>query len=166
MNKMPKQETMSLIQFQKQFATEKACHDHLFSMKWPEGYRCPRCGHDQYFQTNSRKLTLYECKQCRYQATVTVGTVMEKTRTDLRKWFWAIFLVAHDKRGVSASMLSIELEITYKTAWLMLHKIRKAMGERDTRYTLAGIVELDEPTLAPPLREANAGVVPTKRKYL
>jgi transposase-like protein len=154
---MPKQETISLIQFQKQFATEKACHDHLFSMKWPEGYRCPRCGHDQCFQTNSRKLTLYECKQCRYQATVTVGTVMEKTRTDLRKWFWAIFLVAHDKRGVSASMLSEELEITYKTAWLMLHKIRKAMGERDTHYTLAGIVELDDAYFGAPTEGGKRG---------
>lgn len=82
---------------------------------------------------------------------------MEKTRTDLRKWFWAIFLVAHDKRGVSASMLSEELEITYKTAWLMLHKIRKAMGERDTRYTLAGIVELDDAYFGAPTEGGKRG---------
>jgi hypothetical protein len=66
---------------------------------------------------------------------------MEKTRTDLIKWFLAIFIIAHDKRGVSATRLSEELEVTYKTAWLMLHKIRQAMRNRDANYTLAGIVE-------------------------
>jgi transposase-like protein len=97
-----------------------------------------------YFETKTRKLTLYECKKCRYQATVTVGTVMEKTRTDLTKWFLAIYLIAHDKRGISASRIAEEIEVTYKTAWLMLHKIRQAMKKRDAKYTLAGIVELDD----------------------
>ena len=69
--------------------------------------------------------------QCGYQATVIVGTVMEKTRVDLTKWFLALYLVAHDKRGTSACMLSQELEISYKTAWLMLNNICKAMIERD-----------------------------------
>lgn len=54
---MAKQEHMTLIQFQKQFNTEEACHDHLFSMKWPNGYRCPRCDHDQCFETKTRRLT-------------------------------------------------------------------------------------------------------------
>ena len=106
---------MSLISFQKQFSTQEACHDYLFSLKWSNGYCCEKCGHDAYFETKTRKHRLYECKKCRYQATVTVGTVMEKTRTDLIKWFLAIYLIAHDKRGVSATRLSEELEVTYKT---------------------------------------------------
>lgn len=69
---------------------------------------------------------------------------MEKTRTDLSKWFLAFYLIAHDKQGISAFKLAEEIEVTYKTAWLMLHKIRQAMRKRDAEYTLAGIVELDD----------------------
>ncbi len=154
---MAKQEPINLIQFQKQFTSENACYDHLFKMKWPDGYSCERCGHDHYFETTTRKLHLYECKKCRYQATVTVGTIMQKTRTDLTKWFLAIYLVAHDKRGVSAALLSQELSVTYKTAWLLLHKIRKAMGERDAQYTLAGIVELDDAFFGAPTEGGKRG---------
>ena len=141
---MSDQQPPSLIQFQRKFASEEACHFHLFTMKWAKGFHCTKCQHDQYYETKTRKLNLYERRQCGYQATVIVGTVMEKTRVDLTKWFLALYLVAHDKRGTSAVMLSQELEISYKTAWLMLHKIRKAMIERDSQYKLAGIVELDD----------------------
>lgn len=90
---------------------------------------------------------------------------MEKTRTDLTKWFLAIYLIAHDKRGISAHRLSEETEVTYKTAWLMLHKIRKAMRKRDAEYTLAGIVELDDAFLVRLLKVESAAVAPKKPKY-
>ncbi len=154
---MASQKPMNLLQFQNQFSTEEACQAHLFNMKWPNGFHCERCQHDQFFQTTTRKLTLYECKKCRYQATVTVGTIFERTRTDLRKWFWAIYFIAHDKRGVSATLLVEELSVTYKTAWLMLHKIRSAMGERDSQYTLAGIVELDDAFFGAPTEGGKRG---------
>jgi transposase-like protein len=154
---MANQETMNLIQFQNKFTSESACQIHLFNMKWSDGYKCEKCGHDQYFETTTRRLNLYECKKCRYQATVTVGTVMERTQTDLTKWFLAIYLVAHDKRGVSATLLSQELGITYKTAWLLLHKIRNAMGERDAQYALAGIVELDDAFFGAPTEGGKRG---------
>ena len=80
---------------------------------------------------------------CKYQTTVITGTIFKKTRMDLVKWFWTIFLIAQDKRGVSATYLSEELGIAYQTAWTIQHKVLKAM-ENDTTYTLAGIVELDE----------------------
>jgi hypothetical protein len=66
---------------------------------------------------------------------VAAGTVLEKSRTDLVKWFWATFLIAYDKRGVSATYLSTELEIAYQTAWQMGHKIRKTMGDHDASHT-------------------------------
>lgn len=163
---MAKYQQMSLISFQKQFSTEKACHDHLFSLKWSNGYCCEKCGHDAYFETKTRKHRLYECKKCRYQSTVTVGTVMEKTRTDLTKWFLAIYLIAHDKRGVSATRLSEELEVTYLTAWLMIHKIRQAMRKRDAAYTLAGIVELDDAFFGAPSEGGKRGRGTDKTKVL
>jgi transposase-like protein len=126
-------------------------------MKWPNGFICRKCKHDQYYETCTRKHKLFVCKQCRYQATVTVDTVMEKTRTDLVKWFLAIFLVAHDKRGISATLLAEQIEVTFKTAWLMLHKIRRAMGLRDATYSLAGIVELDDAFYGAPTEGGKRG---------
>jgi hypothetical protein len=69
---------------------------------------------------------------------------MEKSRTPLRKWFLAIYLMSKDKRGCSAMQLKRELKIAYDTAWTISHKIRKAMGDRDANYLLSGIVEMDE----------------------
>jgi len=160
---MENYERMTLIQFQKQYATEEACQTHLFNLKWPEGYQCDKCDHKHYYKIKTRKLDLYECSDCHYQSTVTVGTVFEKTRTSLTKWFLAIYLFSHDKRGVSSYMLSNELEVTYKTAWLMLHKIRKAMGERDKNYALSGIIELDDAFLVHLQKVQKEVVVPIRR---
>ncbi len=157
---------MNLITFQKKFSIHKACHDHLFKLKWQTGFRCEKCEHDAYYTTKTRKLHLYECKNCRYQSTVTVGTVMEKTRTDLTKWFLAIYLIAHDKRGISAQRLSEEISVTYKTAWLILHKIRRAMKKRDAEYTLAGIVELDDAFFGAPTEGGKRGRGTEKAKVL
>ncbi len=97
------QKPLSLMQFQKKFGTEKACQKHLFRLRWPEGFRCPRCQHDQaYFQ---RSRNLYHCKACGYQASLTAGTVFHKTRTPLHKWFWMIWLMGRQKSGIS--MLSL-----------------------------------------------------------
>ena len=163
---MSDQQPLSLNQFQRKFASGEACHSHLFTMKWPKGFHCAKCQHDQYYETKTRKLNLYECRQCGYQATVIVGTGMEKTRVDLTKWFLALYLVAHDKRGTSAVMLSQKLKISYKTAWLMLHKILKAMIERDSQYKLAGIVELDDAFSEPRLKVASASRGTDKTKVL
>lgn len=157
---------MNLISFQKLFSTHEACQDHLFKLKWKNGFCCEKCGHDAFYETKTRKLRLYECKQCRYQSTVTVGTVMEKTRTDLTKWFLAIYLIAHDKRGISAHKLSEEIEVSYKTAWLMLHKIRRAMRKRDAEYSLAGIVELDDAFFGAPSEGGKRGRGTEKTKVL
>lgn len=100
---------------------------------------------------------MLQCKECRSQTSLTAGTIFHKTRTSLRLWFWAIFLVAHDKRGISALALSRELGVTYKTAWLMLHKIRFAMHERDKEYNLSGIVEVDEAYFGGPGIEPKRG---------
>ncbi|MBT9167768.1 MAG: hypothetical protein DDT19_01109 [Syntrophomonadaceae bacterium] len=157
---------MNLISFQKLFSTHEACQDHLFKLKWKNGFCCEKCGHDAFYETKTRKLHLCECKKCRYQSTVTVGTVMEKTRTDLTKWFLASYLIAHDKRGISAHKLSEEIEVSYKTAWLILHKIRRAMRKRDAEYSLAGIVELDDAFFGAPSEGGKRGRGTEKNKVL
>lgn len=139
---MAKQESIGFLDFKNKFNREEACREHLFKMRWPDGFKCPRCGHDRCYVVSTRNL--YECTECHYQASVTAGTVMDKTRIKLQIWFWAIYLVGKDKRGISATMLSRELGLNYKSAWFLLHRIRKAMADRDSEYNLSGIVELDD----------------------
>ena len=137
------QKTLSLLQFQKKFGTEKACQKQLFRLRWPGGFQCPRCGHGEaYFH---RKRHLYQCKSCGYQASLTAGTVFHKTRTSLTKWFWLIWLMGRQKSGISMLSMQRMLEIkTYKTVWTMGHKIRKALADRDANYKLAGLIEMDD----------------------
>ncbi|MTI82891.1 MAG: IS1595 family transposase [Firmicutes bacterium] len=122
---------LSLFEFQQRFSSEEACQEHLFNMRWAEGFECPRCGCKEYYHISSRRH--YQCRDCNYQASLTAGTIFHKTRTALRKWFWAIFLVANDKRGFSALSLQHSIDVSYPTAWLMLHKIRTAMSDRELK---------------------------------
>lgn len=133
---------MTLVEFQERFPTDEACRDYLFGVRWPNGFRCPRCGHDHGYRLEGRPLV--ECGKCGYQASVTAGTIFHRSHVPLRKWFLAIFLVAQEKRGVSALALSKHRGVHYTTAWLMLHKLRRAMGERDSQYLLRGVVEMDD----------------------
>ncbi len=139
---------LSLMQFQKKFGTEKACQNHLFRLRWPEGFRCPRCQHPEAYLHSTRHL--YHCKACGYQASLTAGTVFHKTRTPLTKWFWMIWLMGRQK---SVSLLSLQrmLEIkSYKTVWIMGHKILDAMAEQDANYKLAGLIDMDDTNVGAP----------------
>jgi len=140
---MAQQEKMTLIEFMARYSTEDACREHLYKMRWPEGFVCPKCGvTDAPFNIKSRHL--YQCRYCNHQASVTAGTVMDRSRTPLTKWFLAIYLMGQDKRGCSAMKLKRDLGIAYDTAWTMSHKIRSAMGERDANYLLQGVVDIDD----------------------
>jgi len=142
-------EGRGLLGFQKAFATEEACLDHLPRMRWSDGFVCPRCGRDEAWLIRTRKVM--DCKKCRAKTSLTAGTIFHKTRTPLLKWYWLIYRMATDKVGTSVSEMQRLLEIRdYKTAWLMAHKVRKAMADRDARYTLAGLVELDDSFFGPP----------------
>jgi transposase len=103
---MAKQESMDILEFQQRFPTNDACRDHLFKIRWPNGLVCPVCSGKDFYTINTR--TIYECK-CGHQVSLTAGTVMHGSHTPLAKWFWAIYLAAHDKRGVSALRLAKEL---------------------------------------------------------
>lgn len=166
MDAMANQPVITFIQFQKKFASEEACYKHLYEMKWPDGYHCPKCKHDACYAITTRKNPLYECKNCEHQTTLTVGTLFEKTRTNLAVWFAAIFLVAHDKRGVSATLIANELEISYQTAWTMMQKIRKAMADRDTHYTRSGLVEIDDFYIGAPTENGKRGRGTDKNQVL
>lgn len=133
---------IDLLEFQKRYQSEEDCQRRLFELRWPQGFICPSCGNQEYYFVSKRKL--YQCKRCRHQASLTAGTVMHGTRTSLVLWFWAIYLVSTDKRGLSALALSKKLGLSYWKAWTMLQKIRRAMRHRDSNYKLAGVVEMDD----------------------
>jgi transposase-like protein len=153
---MAQQEAMSIIEFVGRFGTEEACREYLYNIRWAEGFVCPKCGMScEPFQISSRNL--YQCRHCNHQASVTAGTVMDKTRTPLTKWFLAIYLISTDKRGCSALRLKKELGIAYDTAWTMTHKIRNAMGQRNAMYLLSGIVEADDAFFGSPSEGGKRG---------
>ncbi len=119
--------------------TEEDCIELLFKVKWPDGFRCPVCTHPQCYVISTRRLPLYECMKCRTQTSLISDTIFRYSRTPLRLWFQAIFL--HTRwRGINALQLSEEIQVTYKTAWLMCHKIRYAMSRTDGEKLLSGIV--------------------------
>jgi len=132
----------TLIEFMQLYPTEDACRQAIFEHRWPDGFVCPSCGHDRAWQLRARGL--YECASCHYQGSLTAGTILARTRTDLRKWSLAIWLLSSTKKAPSSAELSRQLGVTAKTAWLMRRKITHAMARRRGELLLRGIVELDE----------------------
>ena len=126
-------------EFRRRYNTEDACRAELFRLRFPNGFVCPKCGCVEYYPVHGRNI--YQCRSCRHQTSVTAGTVMHRTHLPLTLWFWAIYLCATDKRGISAVQLSRTLGICYDSAWHLLDRIRTAMGQRDEKYLLSGIVE-------------------------
>jgi transposase-like protein len=132
----------SVSEFQAWFGTDEACLRYLIDSRWPDGYRCPRCGHGEAYELTSR--AVMKCRKCDYQASVTAGTVLHDTRLPLSKWFWAAYLVATHTPGISAVQLQRQLGLKrYETAWAMLQKLRRAMV-RPERDRITGMVEVDD----------------------
>jgi hypothetical protein len=132
----------TIMEFQERFATEAACLEYLAASRWPDGFVCPACGGRTAWVLERRHL--WQCALCGQQTSVTAGTVMHKTRTPLRVWFWAAYLVATHHPGISAKQLQRQLGLSrYETAWLILQKLRRAMVAPE-REPLKGEVEVDE----------------------
>ncbi|MGZ7444527.1 transposase [Paenibacillus sp. TH7-28] len=131
-----------LQSFSNRYNSEQACMEALISMKWPNGFVCPRCAHTRCSHLTSRHIPLFECGKCKHQTSALVGTIFERTHLPLLKWFEALDLFLLEG-GISKMRLSQVTRVTYKTAWLMLHKIRHAVGELDARELLCGDVKVN-----------------------
>jgi transposase-like protein len=131
----------TLMEFEQRFDSDQACRDYLFQLRWPDGFRCPRCKHQDAWQTER---DLYHCKHCHLQTSITAGTIFQDTSKPLLLWFRAMWYVTNQKHGVSALGLQRALGLgSYRTAWTWLHKLRAAMV-RPGRDRLSGTVEVDE----------------------
>lgn len=132
----------SFLSFSEKYRTEASCIQALVDLRWPTGFVCDKCPSTRAYHLACRP-RLFTCAECDRQHSITAGTIFHKTRTDLRKWFLAAYLMMHDKRGVSAMFLSRELDLRYDTAWLMAHKLRHALSE-SADFQLQDFVEVDE----------------------
>ncbi len=120
---------------------EQEAYDTLFHFKWPNGFRCPSCNYAEFYTIQTRRHPLYQCKSCRHQTSLQAGTMMEGSRTPLHKWATAIQLVSRVETGTSAVQLQAAIQVTYKTAWLILHRIRQAMSQAEQSAPLGGTVK-------------------------
>jgi len=136
------QKGMSLQQFLSAFGTEAQCRETLFQMRWPDGFRCPSCGHHSHCQLQSRPLI--QCHRCHHQTSLTAGTVMAHTKLPLTTWFLAMYLLTQSKNGISAMELRRHLGVRYPTAWLLKQKLMQTMRERDDGTPLSGTVQVDD----------------------
>lgn len=133
---------LSLSEFIQRFPSEEECFQYLINKRWPNGFVCPKCGHTIAYFLNTYKR--YQCISCRHQTSVTAGTVFHKLRQPIYTLFLAVYLIATSKKGLSAMELQRKLGIrSYRTAWMLLHKIRSAMASSET-FPLSNAVEVDE----------------------
>lgn len=131
----------TVLEFEDRFSTEADCRQYLAVVRWPDGFRCPRCGHPDAWTTERG---LWHCTGCGHQTSVTAGTVFQDTRKPLRLWFRAMWYLVSQKQGVSALGLQRVLGLSrYETTWIWLHKLRTAMV-RPGRDRLSGTVQVDE----------------------
>jgi transposase-like protein len=138
---MLKEQEINLVNLIERYHSEDSCRARLEELRWPDGVECPRCGSKSAARMDERHQ--YQCRSCRYQFSVTAGTIFHDSHLPLWKWFLAVYLMAESKKGISANQLKRMIDVTYKTAWYLCHRIRAALNEVDAQL-LKGIVESDE----------------------
>jgi transposase-like protein len=162
MAKKQKAETkgeMNLGELIAKFSSDDKCRAYLEALRWKEGIACPRCASGKVSPIKDRPQ--YDCDACHYQFSVTTGTVLHDTHLPLWKWFAASYLMIEAKKGVSANQLKRTLAVSYKTAWYLCHRIRKAM-EEVCPEPLSGTVEIDETWIGGKRRHVGSGYVGNK----
>jgi transposase-like protein len=144
MNRIQFQPGLSMPEFAKRFGTESQCAAALEAARWPNGFSCPRCGGAGHCILRGGSCKVFQCNACRYQTSLIAGTVFQGTKLPLTVWFLAIYLISQAKTGLSALALKRHLGVSYPTAWLIHHKLMRAMEQREERYVLEGQVQVDD----------------------
>ena len=134
---------MNIFSFTAHFSSEEACREHFKAERDKVGVICNRCSHTEHYWIKSR--WSYECKKCRSRTSLRSGTILQSSNLSFLTWYKAMFLISTTKKGFSAKEMQRHLGLKrYEPVWAMVHKLRRAMGNRDTRYTLEGMTEIDE----------------------
>jgi transposase-like protein len=133
----------NFVDFGKRFPDEKACREYLAQARWNGKPVCPHCKNsEKIYRINDGKL--YKCAKCMKQFTVRIGSIFEDSALPLQKWFMAIYILTAHRKGISSCQLARDVEVTQKTAWHMLHRIRYAIKNKSFNKPLEGIIEIDE----------------------
>ena len=145
---------MNIMQLMDEFGTDDKCRDMLEELRWPDGVCCPHCESKKVSRIKARGQ--FDCDECRYQFSVTSGTIFHDTHLPLKKWFVAIYLTVEAKKGISANQMKRTIGVSYKTAWYLCHRIRTAMTEMNPKK-LSGTVEVDEAYIGGEMKGAGRG---------
>ena len=138
----PSLKNMDLMKLMEECDTQDECRAILEELRWPDGVKCPHCQSDKI--SRIRKRFQYDCDSCRYQFSVTAGTIFHDSHLPLPKWFAAVYLMCESKKGMSALQLKRTLHTGYQTAWYLCHRIRAAMLETARPKMEGGVIEIDE----------------------
>ncbi len=134
---------MKLIKFIEDFPDEDSCREHLKKVREQQGITCKCCGNTKHYWLKAKYQ--WQCSKCGFRTTLRSGTMMEHSNLPIRKWYLAMAFMSFSKKGISATELQRQLgHKRYEPIWLMMHKIREAMGQRDSLYRLEGMIEFDE----------------------
>jgi transposase-like protein len=134
---------LSEAAFRERFGTEGACREALFRMRWREGLTCPACGGSSFCRLRTRKV--FQCNRCKKQLSLTAGTAFQDSKLPLTTWFAAIYQLTQAKGGISSIELARRLGVRQPTAWLLKHKLMRAMAAREAaKPKLSGRVEIDD----------------------
>lgn len=163
--RLPLPKVMTVLEVHERFGTQEACLEHLRYVRWGENlehFVCAGrlhngsvCGHTKGWWLAKRGLV--ECCDCHHQTSVTAGTIFHRIRSPLWKWFWAMYQLSQDKKGIAALELAKQVRVCYQTAWSMLQKLRTAMRSRDQSHVLQGLVEVDECYVGGESRDGTTG---------
>ena len=137
---------MNIFSFTANFDSEQACREHFKQERDKVGVVCQKCSYTEHYWIKSR--WSYECKKCRSRTSLRSGTIMQSSNLSFMIWYKTMFLMSVTKKGFSSKEIQKQLGLKrYEPVWAMVHKLRKAMGNRDARYTLEGMIEFDEGVL-------------------
>ncbi|MDE0411081.1 MAG: IS1595 family transposase [Gammaproteobacteria bacterium] len=149
---------MNLLEIFSRFPDQEACLEHLEDVRWSDLPCCPHCGSTHVARkADSDRIGRWNCHDCKSSFNVLSGTIFEKTRVPLQKWFMAVGLIVNAKKSISSYQLARDLELNQKTAWFMEQRIRAEMASKQSEIKLQGIIEADETYVGgkPRKRKAN-----------
>lgn len=143
-NRIQFQPGVSLTAFFQRFGTRAQCQLALFDMRWPNGFACPKCASSEFSRHERGTRLLLQCCQCRRQTSLTAGTVFDASKLPLTTWFLAIHLLTQSKTGMSALQLMRDLGVSYRSAWLLKHKLMQVMLGQERERKLETLVQIDD----------------------
>lgn len=136
-------EFKSLFELLKAIPDEQAAVDHFTAIRWRNGAFCPLCGSTRLIHHFSDKRT-HKCGDCRRRFSIKVGTIFQDTKIPMQKWLMAVWMLTSHKKGIASTQLAKDIDVTQKTAWFMLHRLRHAALTESFNRPLDGVVEADE----------------------